>query len=78
MFAEGDDARVIEAARRLKEEGLAEPVLISQEHRRSKPSIREFAAAADYAAFITSAGLERHDGGRSRSPRACSRSTLRR
>jgi phosphate acetyltransferase len=30
VFAEGDDARVIAAARRLKEEGLAEPVLISK------------------------------------------------
>jgi phosphate acetyltransferase len=29
VFAEGDDSRVIAAARRLKEEGLAEPVLIS-------------------------------------------------
>jgi phosphate acetyltransferase len=30
VFAEGDDPRVIAAARRLKAEGLAEPVLISQ------------------------------------------------
>jgi phosphate acetyltransferase len=29
VFAEGDDARVIAAARRLKEDGLVEPVLIS-------------------------------------------------
>jgi len=30
VFAEGDDARVIAAARRLKEEGMAEPVLIGR------------------------------------------------
>jgi len=30
VFAEGDDPRVVAAARRLKEEGLAEPVLVSK------------------------------------------------
>ncbi len=30
VFAEGDDARVVAAARRLKAEGLAEPILISK------------------------------------------------
>jgi phosphate acetyltransferase len=30
VFAEGDDPRIIAAARRLKEEGLAEPVLVSK------------------------------------------------
>ena len=28
VFPEGDDPRVMEAARRLKEEGLVEPVLV--------------------------------------------------
>src|SRR5580658_7232025 len=30
VFAEGDDSRVIAAARRLNEEGLADPILISK------------------------------------------------
>src|SRR5215472_9289215 len=32
VFAEGDDARVIAAAQRLKADGLAEPVLVSKQH----------------------------------------------
>jgi phosphate acetyltransferase len=53
VFAEGDDPRVIAAARRLKEEGLAEPVLIT---RNAVPDIETVDPASsprlrDYAAF---------------------------
>ena len=53
VFAEGDDSRVIAAARRLKEEGLAEPVLISKS---SVPGVETIDPAnssrlRDYAAF---------------------------
>jgi phosphate acetyltransferase len=45
VFPEGDDERMIEAARRLKEEGLAEPILISKDDPASSPLFRE---CADY------------------------------
>ena len=45
-FAEGDDERVIEAARRLREEGLADPVLLS------KSAIAASPLLSDYAAFL--------------------------
>jgi phosphate acetyltransferase len=53
VFAEGDDPRVIAAARRLREEGLAEPVLISKNN---VPGVETVDPASsprlgDYAAF---------------------------
>jgi phosphate acetyltransferase len=53
VFSEGDDTRVVAAARRLKEEGLAEPVLISKG---SVPGVETIDPAnsprlQDYAAF---------------------------
>jgi phosphate acetyltransferase len=53
VFAEGDDARVIAAAHRLKEEGMAEPVLISKN---TVPGVETIDPAhsprlQDYAAF---------------------------
>ncbi len=53
VFAEGDDSRVIAAARRLREEGLAEPVLISAN---AVPGLETVDPArsprlSDYAAF---------------------------
>jgi len=53
VFAEGDDARVIAAARRLKEERLVEPVLITKN---AVPGLETIDPAAsprlrDYAAF---------------------------
>lgn len=52
VFAEGDDPRVIEVARRLKSEGLADPVLISRHavpglesiDPSSSPRLRDYAA----------------------------------
>lgn len=52
VFAEGDDERVIEAARRLKQESLADPVLISRNSvlglesidPASSPRLRDYAA----------------------------------
>jgi phosphate acetyltransferase len=52
VFAEGDDERVIEAARRLKQEGLVDPVLISRNSvlglesidPASSPRLRDYAA----------------------------------
>ncbi len=52
VFPEGDDARVIAAARRLKEDGLADPVLISRDtvlgletvYPPASPRLREYAA----------------------------------
>jgi phosphate acetyltransferase len=54
VFAEGDDPRVIAAARRLREEGLAEPVLISKN---AVPGLETVDPAhsprlPDYAAFF--------------------------
>jgi phosphate acetyltransferase len=46
VFAEGDDERVIEAARRLHEEGLADPVLLSKSVVLTSPRLH------DYAAFL--------------------------
>jgi phosphate acetyltransferase len=46
VFAEGDDARVIEAASRLREEGLADPVLLSKSAVAASPRL------PDYAAFL--------------------------
>jgi phosphate acetyltransferase len=43
VFAEGDDARVIEAASRLREEGLADPVLLSPNHVLTSPRLSEYA-----------------------------------
>lgn len=53
VFSEGDDTRVIAAARRLKDEGLAEPVLISKG---SVPGVETIdpgnsSRLQDYAAF---------------------------
>jgi phosphate acetyltransferase len=53
VFAEGDDSRVIAAARRLQEEGLAEPVLITKN---AVPGVETVDPAhsprlRDYAAF---------------------------
>lgn len=47
VFAEGDDARVIEAARRLRTEGVADPILISKNEIDPARSPR----LADYAAI---------------------------
>jgi phosphate acetyltransferase len=53
VFAEGDDERVIEAARRLKQEGLADPVLISKGTALGLESIDPSSSPRlrDYAAF---------------------------
>ena len=40
-FPEGDDERVIAAARRLKEEGLAEPILITQDTAACSPLLKD-------------------------------------
>jgi phosphate acetyltransferase len=52
VFPEGEDPRVIEAARRLKQDGLAEPILISRAavpgieciHHSQSPRLRDYAA----------------------------------
>jgi phosphate acetyltransferase len=53
VFAEGDDARVIAAARRLREEGLAEPVLITKNALAGLETIDPSTSLRlpDYAAF---------------------------
>lgn len=43
VFPEGDDERMIEAARRLKAEGLAEPILITKDTPASSPLLAECA-----------------------------------
>ena len=43
VFPEGDDPRVIAAARRLKDEGLAEPILLTPETVRGSPRLRDYA-----------------------------------
>jgi phosphate acetyltransferase len=43
-FPEGDDERVIAAARRLKEEGLAEPILITPETAAGSPLLKDCGA----------------------------------
>ncbi len=43
VFAEGDDPRVIEAARRLREEGLADAVLLSPNYVLTSPRLNEYA-----------------------------------
>jgi phosphate acetyltransferase len=44
VFAEGDDERVIAAARRLKQENLADPVLLTPNSVRHSPRLPEYAA----------------------------------
>jgi phosphate acetyltransferase len=44
VFPEGDDQRVIEAARRLKDDGLVEPILISNDTPASSPLLADCAA----------------------------------
>jgi phosphate acetyltransferase len=44
VFPEGDDERVIEAARRLKAEGLAEPILIARDTPASSPLLNDCVA----------------------------------
>jgi phosphate acetyltransferase len=53
VFAEGDDERVIEAARQLKQEGLADPVLISKSSVPGLESIDPVSShrLSDYAAL---------------------------
>jgi phosphate acetyltransferase len=43
VFAEGDEARVIQAARRLQHEGLAEPILLHPDFMLASPRLREYA-----------------------------------
>lgn len=43
VFAEGEDERVMEAARRLREEGLADPVLLSPKYVLTSPRLSEYA-----------------------------------
>jgi phosphate acetyltransferase len=45
VFAAGEDERVIEAARRLREEGLADPVLLSPDYVLTSPRLNEYAAS---------------------------------
>ena len=42
VFAEGDDERVIAAARRLREEGLADPILLSPNYVLASPRLSEY------------------------------------
>jgi phosphate acetyltransferase len=44
VFAEGNDERVIQAARRLREEGLADPILLSPNYVFTSPRLSEYAA----------------------------------
>jgi phosphate acetyltransferase len=44
VFAEGDDERVIEAAYRLRDEGLADPVLLSKSVIAASPRLPDYAA----------------------------------
>jgi phosphate acetyltransferase len=63
VFPEGEDPRVIEAARRLKQDGLAEPILISRTavpgiervHPGESPRLRDY--AAHYAERRASKGV---------------------
>jgi len=61
VFPEGGDPRVIEAARRLKQDGLAEPLLISRDCIRpaDSPRLREY--AAHYAERRASKGVTEED-----------------
>ncbi len=43
VFAEGEDERVIAAARRLREEGLADPILLSAKYVLASPRLSEYA-----------------------------------
>ncbi len=73
VFPEGDDERVIEAARRLKEERLAEPVLIAKNAVLGIETDRssEFAAAPRVRRpLLPPARFERHDRTRSRRHRS--------
>jgi phosphate acetyltransferase len=59
VFPEGDDPRIVEAARRLKEEGLADPILISKETPSSSPLFND--CAARYLQRRASRGITQSD-----------------
>src|ERR1022692_3352171 len=70
VFAEGDDERVIEAAHRLKQEGLADPILISKNSVAGLVSIDSSSSPrlGDYAALYhqlrASKGVTESEAGR--------------
>ena len=73
MFPEGDDPRVIEAARRLKEERLVEPVLSHRTRRRASNASpgRIRRACGDYAASLSSAPRRKGVTGTEAAAMAC-------